>query len=81
MERRIPGNGRGRARLAKVFGLSLALIVVLLYMAFRSLLDAAVVLANVVAMAMGGVWALDLVGLNFNISAAVDSSRFWASPS
>jgi cobalt-zinc-cadmium resistance protein CzcA len=59
------------ARLAKVFGLSLALIVVLLYLAFRSLLDAAVVLANVVAMAMGGVWALDLVGLNFNISAAV----------
>jgi cobalt-zinc-cadmium resistance protein CzcA len=58
-------------RLAKVFGLSLALIVVLLYMAFRSLLDAAVVLANVVAMAMGGVWALELTGLNFNISAAV----------
>ena len=59
------------ARLAKVFGLSLALIVVLLYLAFRSLLDAAVVLANVVAMAMGGVWALEIVGLNFNISAAV----------
>jgi cobalt-zinc-cadmium resistance protein CzcA len=59
------------ARLAAVFGLSLALIVVLLYMAFRSLLDAAVVLANVVAMALGGVWALELAGLNFNISAAV----------
>ena len=59
------------ARLAKVFGLSLALIVVLLYLAFRSLLDTAVVLANVVAMGMGGVWALELAGLNFNISAAV----------
>ena len=47
------------------------LIVVLLYMAFRSLLDACVVLSNVLAMSMGGVWALWLTGLNFNISAAV----------
>jgi cobalt-zinc-cadmium resistance protein CzcA len=58
-------------RLVKVFGLSLALIVILLYLAFRSLLDAAVVFANVIAMGVGGVWALKLVGLNFNISAAV----------
>jgi cobalt-zinc-cadmium resistance protein CzcA len=58
-------------RLAKVFGLSLVLIVILLYMAFRSVLDAAVVFANVLAMGVGGVWALKLVGLIFNISAAV----------
>jgi len=58
-------------RLAKVFAVSLVLIVILLYMAFRSILDAAVVLANVLAMAVGGVWALKVVGLNFNISAAV----------
>jgi heavy metal efflux system protein len=58
-------------RLVKVFGLSLVLIVVLLYMAFHSVLDATVVFANVLAMAIGGVWALKLVGLNFNISAAV----------
>jgi cobalt-zinc-cadmium resistance protein CzcA len=58
-------------RLAKVFGLSLVLIVLLLYLAFRSVLDAAVVFANVLAMGVGGVWALKLVGLNFNISAAV----------
>jgi cobalt-zinc-cadmium resistance protein CzcA len=58
-------------RLAKVFGVSLVLIVLLLYMAFRSVLDAAVVFANVLAMGVGGVWALKLVGLNFNISAAV----------
>ncbi len=59
------------SRLAKVFGLSLVLILILLYMAFRSVLDAAVVFANVLAMGVGGVWALKLVGLNFNISAAV----------
>src|SRR5262249_18566946 len=33
--------------------------------------DAAVVFANVLAMAVGGVWALKVTGLNFNISAAV----------
>jgi heavy metal efflux system protein len=40
-------------------------------LAFHSLLDAFVVLANVVAMALGGVWALLVTGVNFNISAAV----------
>jgi cobalt-zinc-cadmium resistance protein CzcA len=59
------------ARLVKVFSLSLVLILIFLYMAFRSVLDAGVVFANVLAMAVGGVWALKLVGLNFNISAAV----------
>jgi cobalt-zinc-cadmium resistance protein CzcA len=58
-------------RLLKVFSLSMVLIIVFLYMAFGSMLDAGVVLANVLAMAIGGVWALKLVGLNFNISAAV----------
>jgi cobalt-zinc-cadmium resistance protein CzcA len=58
-------------RLLLVVSLSLVLIVLLLYLAFFSLLDAAVVLANVVAMALGGIWALLLTGVNFNISAAV----------
>jgi heavy metal efflux system protein len=58
-------------RLVKVFGVSLAVIVVLLYLSFRSVLDAAVVFANVLAMGIGGIWALLLAGLNFNISAAV----------
>src|SRR5438552_8886865 len=49
----------------------MTLILVILYLAFRSLLDAAVVLSNVLAMSLGGVWALKLTGLNFNISAAV----------
>ena len=37
----------------------------------RSFLDAGVVLANVLAMGVGGVWALKIAGLYFNISAAV----------
>jgi cobalt-zinc-cadmium resistance protein CzcA len=62
---------QAEARMAKMFLLSLLVIALLLYLAFRSFLDAAVVFANVLAMAIGGVWALKLAGLNFNISAAV----------
>jgi cobalt-zinc-cadmium resistance protein CzcA len=58
-------------RLLFVVSISLALILVLLYLAFHSLLDALVVLSNVVAMSLGGVWALRITGVNFNISAAV----------
>jgi len=58
-------------RLLLIVSLALALIVLLLYLAFRSLLDAAVIFANVLAMSVGGVWSLLLTGTNFNISAAV----------
>ena len=58
-------------RLLVVVSVALALIVVLLYLAFRSVLDALVVLSNVLAMSLGGVWALIATGTNFNISAAV----------
>jgi cobalt-zinc-cadmium resistance protein CzcA len=50
---------------------SLALIFILLYSAFRSFLDSVVVLSNVLALSLGGVWALLLTGTNFSISAAV----------
>jgi cobalt-zinc-cadmium resistance protein CzcA len=46
-------------------------VIVLLYLAFRSLLDVFIVLSNVVALGCGGVWALLLTGTNFSISAAV----------
>ena len=58
-------------RMLHAFTLSMVLICLMLYLAFRSFLDAGVVLANVVAMGIGGVWALKLAGLYFNISAAV----------
>src|SRR4029077_11089515 len=45
-------------RLLMVLSVSIVLIFVLLYLAFHSLLDALVVLSNVVAMSLGGVWAL-----------------------
>jgi cobalt-zinc-cadmium resistance protein CzcA len=58
-------------RMARMLLVSLVLIAVLLYLAFRFALDALVVFANVAAMGIGGVFALKLVGPNFNISAAV----------
>ncbi|WP_435005646.1 efflux RND transporter permease subunit [Tundrisphaera lichenicola] len=58
-------------RMLLIVGLALALIFLLLYLAFGSLLDGLVIFANVIAMSLGGIWALLLTGTNFNISAAV----------
>jgi cobalt-zinc-cadmium resistance protein CzcA len=59
------------AKLMWIIPLSLGLIFILLYIAFHSLLDAVLVLANVVALSLGGIWALLLTQTNFSISAAV----------
>jgi cobalt-zinc-cadmium resistance protein CzcA len=58
-------------RLMYIIPLSLAAIFVLLYLAFHDLIDALLVFSNVVALCLGGVWALLLTGTNFSISAAV----------
>ena len=58
-------------RLLWMVPLSITLIMALLYTAFNSLKDAAMVMANVVTATMGGVWALKLTGTPFSISAAV----------
>jgi cobalt-zinc-cadmium resistance protein CzcA len=58
-------------RLMWIIPLSLGLIFILLYMAFRSFLDSVVVLSNVIDLSMGGIWALLITGTNFSISAAV----------
>jgi cobalt-zinc-cadmium resistance protein CzcA len=58
-------------RLMVVVPVSMVLVFLLIYLAFRSLLDTLSVFANVVALSMGGFWALILTGTNFSISAAV----------
>jgi heavy metal efflux system protein len=58
-------------RLLLIIPLSLGLIFVLLFIAFRSFLDAIVVLSNVLDVAVGGIWALYLTGTPFSVSAAV----------
>lgn len=61
----------GERRLMFIIPLSVTLVFILLYLAFHSLLDVVVVLFNVVALSLGGLWALFLTGTNFSISAAV----------
>jgi cobalt-zinc-cadmium resistance protein CzcA len=58
-------------RLMIIVPLALGLIFCLLYLAFHSFADVFAVLSNVIALSMGGVWALLLTGTNFSISAAV----------
>ena len=60
-----------KSRLLWIIPLSLGLIFILLYSAFRSFLDAIVVLSNVFDVAVGGIWALYLTGTTFSVSAAV----------
>jgi cobalt-zinc-cadmium resistance protein CzcA len=58
-------------RLLIIVPTSLVLIFLLLYLAFRSFIDAIVVFSNVFDIAVGGVWALYFTGTHFSISAAV----------
>ncbi|KAA6457591.1 efflux RND transporter permease subunit [Acidobacteria bacterium AB60] len=58
-------------RLAIVLPVSLSVILVLLYVQFRSWRDAFIVLATLPFAAIGGVVALYLTGTSFSISAAV----------
>lgn len=58
-------------RLIWIIPLSLALIFILLYSAFRSILDTIVIFSNVFDVAVGGIWSLYLTGTNFSVSAAV----------
>ncbi|NDG48838.1 MAG: efflux RND transporter permease subunit, partial [Rhodospirillales bacterium] len=59
------------ARLTVVVPLSLALIAVLLYVQFNSVRDAALILAFLPFSCIGGVTALELMGLNFSVPAAI----------
>jgi cobalt-zinc-cadmium resistance protein CzcA len=58
-------------RLLWIIPLSLGLIFILLYSAFRSILDTLVIFSNVFDVAVGGIWSLYLTGTNFSVAAAV----------
>ena len=59
------------ARLAVVVPLTLAVVLVLLYLAFGSIRPALLIFVNVPAAATGGIAALALRGLDLSVSAAV----------
>ena len=63
--------GDAESRLLLIVPASLIGIFMLLYLAFRSMLDAVVVMSNVFYSAIGGFWALWLLDVNFSVSAAV----------
>ncbi|HQU44846.1 MAG TPA: efflux RND transporter permease subunit, partial [Pirellulales bacterium] len=58
-------------RLMYIIPISLGLIFIMLYLALHSLLDAVVVLSNVLDLSVGGIWALLITGTHFSVSAAV----------
>ena len=58
-------------RLLWIVPLSIGLIMGLLYTAFNSIKDALLVMVNVIAATMGGIWALRVTHTPFSISAAV----------
>jgi cobalt-zinc-cadmium resistance protein CzcA len=58
-------------RLLWIIPLSLALIFILLYSAFRSILDTIVIFSNVFDVAVGGIWSLYLTGTHFSVASAV----------
>ncbi len=60
---------RAKAKLSVVIPLTLAIICLLLYLAFRRLRDVALILATLPLALVGSVWLLYL--LNFNLSVAV----------
>jgi heavy metal efflux system protein len=64
-------QSRAMARLALVIPLSLAIIFGLLWVTFRRLRQAALIILNVPFALVGGIAALWLRGLNLNLSAAV----------
>ena len=65
----------GETRLMFIIPLSLLLITVLLYLAFHSIIDALVVLSNVLALSLGGIWALLLTGTRTSASRRPSVSR------
>ena len=68
-------QSRAMARLALVIPLSLAIIFSLLYVTFRNVRQAALIILNVPFALVGGIAALWIRGLNLNLSASVGLHR------
>lgn len=62
---------RATNRLAQVVPISLIAIFVILFILFGNVIDSALVLVNVPFAIIGGIWALQITGINFGISAGV----------
>lgn len=62
---------RAKAKLTYVLPLTLAIIVILLYLSFRSFAEVAIVMGTLPLALIGGIWLLYLEGFNLSVAAGV----------
>jgi len=62
---------KANARLAKVIPITIAIIVILLYLAFRRVGEVLLILSTLPFALMGGIWLMFLLGFNFSIAVGV----------
>jgi len=62
---------KANARLAKVIPITLAIIIILLYLAFRRVGEVLLILSTLPFALMGGIWLMFLLGFNFSIAVGV----------
>lgn len=62
---------RAQERLAQVVPLTLAIILLLLYLIFRSTAEALMVMLSLPFALVGGVWLIDLLGYNLSVAVVV----------
>ncbi|MCQ8879408.1 efflux RND transporter permease subunit [Pseudoalteromonas shioyasakiensis] len=62
---------RAKEKLAYVLPLTLAIIIVLLYLNFRSFTEVAIIMATLPLAMIGGVWLMYLEGFNFSVAVGV----------
>lgn len=62
---------KANARLAKVIPMTIAIIIILLYLAFRRVGEVLLILSTLPFALMGGIWLMFILGFNFSIAVGV----------
>jgi Cu(I)/Ag(I) efflux system membrane protein CusA/SilA len=62
---------RAKAKLTYVLPLTLAIIVILLYLSFRSIAEVVIIMATLPFAMIGGIWLMYLEGFNFSVAVGV----------
>ncbi|MFT6984369.1 MAG: Cu(I)/Ag(I) efflux system membrane protein CusA/SilA [Psychromonas sp.] len=62
---------KANARLAKVIPVTLAIIIILLYLAFRRVGEVLLIISTLPFALMGGIWLMYLLGFNFSVAVGV----------
>ncbi len=62
---------RAKAKLSYVVPLTLAIIVILLFMNFRNFIEVAIIMGTLPLAMVGGIWLMYLLGYNFSVAVGV----------